>query len=62
MELLGVIDLQNPKCIKRIKQKQLCYAEKYPTDNIYWDIYNVSLKIKIKIFVIFYIKLFLNIY
>ncbi len=31
MELLGVIDLQNPKCIKRIKQRQLCYAEKSPT-------------------------------
>ncbi len=32
MELLGVIDLQNPKCIKRIKQNQLCYAWKSPTD------------------------------
>ncbi len=32
MELLGVIDLQNPNCLKRIKQKQLCYAEKSPTD------------------------------
>ncbi len=31
MELLGVIDLQNPKRIKRIKQNQLCYAEKSPT-------------------------------
>ncbi len=34
MELLGVIDLQNPKCIKRIKQNQLCYAEKSPTVNV----------------------------
>ncbi len=33
MELLGVINLQNPICIKRIKQKQLCYAEKSPTDD-----------------------------
>ena len=32
MELLGVIGLQNPKCIKRIKQKLLCHAEKSPTD------------------------------
>ena len=34
MELLGVIDLQNhenPKCIKHIKQNQLCYAEKSAT-------------------------------
>ncbi len=31
MELLGVINLQNPKCIKRIKQKELCYAEKSST-------------------------------
>ena len=32
IKLLGVIDLQNPKCIKRIKQYQLCYAGKSPTD------------------------------
>ena len=31
MELLGVIDLQNPECIKRITQNQLCYAGKSPT-------------------------------
>ncbi len=34
MDLLGVIDLQKPKCIKHIKQKQLCYAEKSPTDHM----------------------------
>ncbi len=38
LELLGVIDLQNPKCIKRIKQKQLCYDEKSPTVH-----YNISI-------------------
>ncbi len=27
-----LLDLQNPNCIKRIKQNQLCNAEKYPTD------------------------------
>ena len=35
MEFLGFImfiNLQNPKCIKRIKQRQLGYAEKSPTD------------------------------
>ncbi len=34
IKLLGVIDLQNPKCIMRIKQNQLCYAEKSPTDYV----------------------------
>ena len=46
MELLGVIDLQNPKCIKRIKQKQLCYAEKSPTVyclRLQWGIHKAHL-------------------
>ena len=30
---LEVIDIWNPKCIKRIKQNQVCYAEKSPTDH-----------------------------